>query len=635
MSARFRIILALTGLIALAAGGPISAQTTPATVPDGPGSRALVNATLAATDAGGVRLLLTADGSLPYQAFALDDPPRVVLDLLGTAQPIPVRLGERGGFVRKVRCAPHVGRRGGAIVRYVLETSRPAEYHVDTSGTELSLLVEPGAPAPSVPPSVPAAPVSTAAPAPPASKAVPAAPSPDPPPAMVAPVEPVAAAPAAVARIEPAVAPLAPLAALAAPVAASAPTSVLPADPPGAPVSNSAPMSLDVQGADVRTVFRSIAQYAGVNIIADSNVDATVTIRALDLPWREMLDAVCHSAGLVVLADNPVIRVAGQRTAQDEALATESTARKQEELQALETRVIPVHYANGAELQETLGKIVSSRGQVQVDARTNTLIVTDIAPRLDQIQEMVERLDSETVQVEIAAKIVDVDATVARQLGISWGGTGLHSSDGRASGSVTTDPGAILDPAGDVRVGFLRSFGVIEARLQALEDARKAEIVSTPRITTVDNRMARILVGKQVPLITQDFAGNAITELKKVGIALEVTPHINANNEITMDLHPEISDLASESATQGGIVFSTTEADTRVMVQDGETAVIGGLIRGGELVTERGVPLLKDIPLLGRLFRTSDRRTEKRELLIFVTPRIVRGVGNTAPGSNS
>jgi len=386
-------------------------------------------------------------------------------------------------------------------------------------------------------------------------------------------------------------------------------------------------MSLDVQNADVRTVFRSIAQFGGVNIVADNNVSSTVSIRALQLPWRDLLDAVCRSAGLMVIPEGPVIRVATQRTAQEEALARESSARKQEEVLPLETRVLPVHYANVEELQETLGKIASERGQVQYDARTNTLIVTDIVPRLEQLEAMVRRLDTATVQVEIAAKIVDVDKTVARQLGISWGGSGLHSADAHASGSVTLNPGDVLGASGDIQVGFLRSFGEIEARLQVLEDARKADIVSAPRITTVDNRMARILVGKQVPLITQDFAGNAITELKKVGIALEVTPHINAGNAITLDLHPEISDLASASTTQSGIIFTTTEADTRVVVGDGQTAVIGGLMRDGDMVTEVGIPLLKDIPLLGRLFKNTDHQVEKRELLIFVTPRIVEPVG--------
>ena len=139
----------------------------------------------------------------------------------------------------------------------------------------------------------------------------------------------------------------------------------------------------------------------------------------------------------------------------------------------------------------------------------------------------------------------------------------------------------------------------------------------------MNNREARILVGKEVPLVVLDEAGNATIELKKVGIALEVTPYINSENMITMDLHPEVSDLSQQATVQGGVVFNTTLADTRVMVKDGETAVIGGLVRTSEVDFRQGIPILRSIPLLGALFGTSDVREESRELLIFVTPRVV------------
>jgi len=383
------------------------------------------------------------------------------------------------------------------------------------------------------------------------------------------------------------------------------------------------PFSLDVQGADIHTVLRSIAEYAGINIVADNNVSGTLTIRALDLPWPEMLDAVCRASGLVYEEHGSVVRIASQKTAREEALAVESAARKQEEYMPLLTRVVLVDYANAKELQETLSKITSTRGHVEFDPRTNALILTDIAPRLEELEAMIHRLDSETVQVEIAAKIVDVDETAARELGISWSIEDLHSSSANASGNIQQLTDDILDPANEVRVGVIRSFGEIQAKLQALEQSNEAEIISAPRITTVDNRLARILVGKEVPLITLDFAGNAITELKKVGITLEVTPHVNANELITMDIHPEVSDLSSQSTAQGGVVFTTTEADTRVMVDNGETAVIAGLIRSSEIEYERGVPYLRSIPVLGHLFKSTNKRAEKREMLIFITPRLM------------
>jgi type IV pilus assembly protein PilQ len=649
----------------------------------------LTDARLTLTPEGGAVLRLAGDGGFEPRHFLLEDPYRIVLDLVGTADPVGVILPPEGGLVRTVRYASRPPREGRPVVRYVVETTGKPSYSIETGPGELRLLLAPALPAALAAPAAQSAPPMATAPkteplaapkvepvvAPKAETVVApkaeAAPAPKTAPAIPAKVE-TAAAP----RIEPAIAPKAetapaPRVESASPAAKSEPAvqaksqpvalatatssvSVKPAAAPPpvtpSPASQTTPplpvifatdkpyeaspafaqpesatrMSLDVQGADVMTVLRSIADYADVNIVADANVSGSVTVRALDLPWPEMLDAVCEALDLEAVDTGSVIRVTTRKTAREEQLAHETSERKQEEFMPLGTRIVPVDYANATELQETLAQMVSERGHVEVDKRTNALVVTDIEPRIAQIEAMVRTLDSETVQVEICAKIVDVDATQSRQLGISWGLQNLHSSSANANGSVGVDAATLLDPPGEMRIGVVRAFGEIEAQLQALEQSNKAEIISTPRITTVDNRMARILAGKEVPLITLDYAGNAITELKKVGIALEVTPHVNADNQITMDIHPEVSDLASQSTAQGGVVFTITEANTRVLVEDGETAVIAGLIRGAETRFERGVPYLKDIPLLGALFRSSDQRNEKRELLIFITPRIVR-----------
>jgi len=385
-----------------------------------------------------------------------------------------------------------------------------------------------------------------------------------------------------------------------------------------------APMSLDVQGADVHTVLRSIAEYAGVNIVADKDVTGRISLRALDLPWPDMLRTVCRAMGLVAIDHGLVIRVATERVAQEETVARESAARKQEDYMPLQTRIVTLRYAQAAELKDLIATMRGDRGKVEVDPRTNALILTDIEPRLDLLEQTLSDLDSQTMQVEITAEIVDVDFTAARQLGITWGVDNYHSVSANASGSMAVTSPDMLDPAASAQVGILRSFGEVHARIQALADQNKADIISTPRITTVNNREARILVGKEVPLITMDEAGNAITELKKVGITLQVTPYVNSEDQITLDMHPEVSDLSSQSTVQGGVVFTTTEADARVMVREGETAVIGGLIRTLEGKLEQGVPLLKDVPVLGQFFKYSDTRHEKRELLIFVTPRLVR-----------
>jgi general secretion pathway protein D len=184
----------------------------------------------------------------------------------------------------------------------------------------------------------------------------------------------------------------------------------------------------------------------------------------------------------------------------------------------------------------------------------------------------------------------------------------------------------IADAAGTINVGFFEKWGDLEAQLQALAENRKANIISNPRITTVDNREAKIVVGQKIPLIVQDVAGNPVSQLQTIGIQLKVTPHLTADRKIIMDLHPEVSDLSTQSTVQGGIIINTSEADTRVMVDDGQTAVIGGLIRTNESTVHRGVPLLKDIPLIGMLFSSTSTVKQNRELIIFVTPRIVSNI---------
>jgi type II secretory pathway component GspD/PulD (secretin) len=205
-------------------------------------------------------------------------------------------------------------------------------------------------------------------------------------------------------------------------------------------------------------------------------------------------------------------------------------------------------------------------------------------------------------------------------LGVSWSALNLQS--GAFAGDIVSGQ-RVLAPFSTVRVGTVQSWGDVTAIVDALEKDNKANIVSNPKITTADNKEASILVGKEIPLIVSDEAGNPITELKKIGVILRVTPHVNSDGTITMDLHPELSDLASEATVQGGVIINLQEADTRVVVKDGETAVIGGLISDVESLSRNGVPILKDMPLLGPLFRYESKAVQKRELLIFVTPKIV------------
>jgi type IV pilus assembly protein PilQ len=382
-------------------------------------------------------------------------------------------------------------------------------------------------------------------------------------------------------------------------------------------------MSLDVQGAEIQTVLRSISEFSGKNIVASKEVKGTVTLRLRNVPWRHALDIVLRAQGLGMVEQGQTIVISNLETLRKEEMDRRTAERAQEELLPLQTRIVPVSYANAEEMSKTVEKTLTKRGHIEVDKRSNSLLITDITDRLDMAESMVRSLDTKTPQVEIVARLVDVDVTATRSLGIEWGVSNLDLFDAGVSENVRVNARGVTNPVGTVKLGTVKSFGSIDATLEALETQNKANIISNPRITTVNNREASVVVGQQIPLIVQDFAGNAVTQLTTIGIKLNVTPHINVGNKITMDVHPEVSDLAAQATVQGGIIINTTMADTRVMVNDGETAVIGGLIRSNESSTKRGIPILMDIPLVGGLFRSNSTTKAKRELLIFVTPKIL------------
>ncbi|MEO5987802.1 MAG: type IV pilus secretin PilQ [Candidatus Eisenbacteria bacterium] len=407
--------------------------------------------------------------------------------------------------------------------------------------------------------------------------------------------------------------------------------------------TGSGSFSLDVEGADIRTVLRAIAEFSGRNIVPGSSVRGAVKVNLRNVAWQDALKAVLRSNGFDYVEDGSVIRVDEASKLNTEKVERESANARTLELVPLETRIVKLNYANAAEMGAPLTPALSKRGSIQVEKRTNSLVITDLPSNLDLVSKMATDLDSATPQIEITAKLVDVDASALNSLGIEWNhGTGksefvvdqagepiqlspARSPSGREILGSQVNTG-IANAAGQISVGFFEKWGDLEAQLQALAENRKANIISNPRITTVDNREAKIVVGQKIPLIVQDVAGNPVSQLQTIGIQLKVTPHLTSEKKIIMDLHPEVSDLSTQSTVQGGIIINTSEADTRVMVDDGQTAVIGGLIRTNESTVHRGVPFLKDIPLIGMLFSSTSSVKQNRELIIFVTPRIVTSV---------
>jgi type IV pilus assembly protein PilQ len=382
--------------------------------------------------------------------------------------------------------------------------------------------------------------------------------------------------------------------------------------------------SIDVAGADIRTVMRAISQFSGKNIVVDRDVKGSVTISLKNVSWENALRTILRSGGLDFVEEGGIIRIDEATKLQSEATDREAARARQMELIPLETRILKLNYANANELLGPLQASLSRRGLVQAERRTNTLIVTDLPNIVDRVEKMAMELDSSTPQIEITAKLVDVDTQASRDLGITWGLHGLQPGNDPANGTIDIDVTEEKTPqSATINYGVVKSWGVISAKIDMLERMNKAHIISNPRITTVDNREAKILVGQKIPLIVQDVAGNPVSQLQTIGIQLKVTPHLTQDKKIIMDLHPEVSDLATNSTVQGGVIINTSEADTRVMVDDGQTAVIGGLIRSNDGTIRQGVPILKDIPILGALFRSSNTSHQSRELIIFVTPRIL------------
>ncbi len=388
------------------------------------------------------------------------------------------------------------------------------------------------------------------------------------------------------------------------------------------PAYKGLPVSLDVQDAEMGTVLRSLASFSGTNIVASPRVVGKVTVKLEEVPWEEALAVILRSHSFDFVEENGVYRIDTAEELRQEKLAVQRARKQVEDLAILHLGLVSLKYANADEVKDALQRMLTERGKIDVDVRTNSLLINDVVERVDLISAMALQLDSKTPQVEINARLVDMDVRATRELGVSWGLGNFKSPGNNVAGSMSID-NSLQAPAGDLRVATVQDWGELMVKVEALENDNKAHLISNPIITTTDNREASILVGQKIPLIVSDEAGNAITQLTTIGIMLQVTPHINSEDRITLDIHNEVSDLSSQATVQGGVIINTSESDTRVLVENGETAIIAGLIRKVESKMESGIPVLMDIPLLGALFKHESTTKNSRELVIFVTPTIV------------
>lgn len=400
--------------------------------------------------------------------------------------------------------------------------------------------------------------------------------------------------------------------------ASAAAVAAAPAEEVGVPVqpakqtmTTERPFSCDFENADILTVLRAIGDYYGVNIVAGKDVKGTVTVRLHNVPWRQALDIILKASGYAWREDPGVIRV-----------DTADNLDRQDYDLPVSSKIYKLEFADPKKLLDKVTAMLSPKGKANVDERTNSIVVTEVDPVHQKIEQLVELLDTATPQVEILAKVVDISAQASQALGIQWTLQGLEGRMFRTEVDVNAEPEII--GFSNWNIATVPTLAQIDAMLIMLEEEGKAQALSAPRISAVDNEKARILGGQRYGIPTRDISGNTVIEFYEVGTILEVIPHINSLEEITMELHAEVSELDRASALVGRPLITTFEADSKVLVQDGHTVVIGGLIRTRETEAVRGIPLLKDIPLLGFLFRESTTSTEERELMIFITPTILK-----------
>lgn len=408
---------------------------------------------------------------------------------------------------------------------------------------------------------------------------------------------------------------------------------------------NKEKISLDFQDANVRNLFRIFSEISGFNLILSPEVAGEVNMRLLDVPWNEALEVILKNSGLgrQCLGQN-IIRVASLQTlAQEENQKVEENVRKRdkeisEQLAAeLVTEVVRINYANIKEVALNLETLKSERGKITVDSRTNTLILTDIDQNLDDMVKLVRVIDVQTPQVMIEARIVEVNKTVSQKLGVQWGTTfsGFNGNTTVTSPAGANSPFLVdLLPGGSaLAAGATSGFALgldglanglnLDVQLTALEKKGDARVLSSPKVTTLDNKEARIESGRSIPFQTSSANEGTKIEFVDAELSLKVTPHITSDDNIYMVIDATKNAANLAVSVNGFPEITTKEAHTEVLVKNGDTTVLGGIYESEVRRNKEAVPVMSKIPFLGALFRNLDDSDDVKELLIFVTPTIL------------
>jgi type IV pilus assembly protein PilQ len=398
-------------------------------------------------------------------------------------------------------------------------------------------------------------------------------------------------------------------------------------------------ISLDFQNADINDILRLIAEVSRLNIITGPDVKGTVTTRMVDIPWDQALDVVLKINGLGQEQQGNIVRVAPIERFINEHQERMRIQKAEEEAEPTVKQVVPINYANVEELKTNLERVLSPRGSLWIDSRTNTMIVTDVKENVKHVIDLVQTLDRQTPQVMIESRIVEASRNFLKELGVRLGTRFAQTTDNNFPSTINVDGGIAGGDSGNFLVDLPAAVGVgsggaitfalagassmLNLQLSALENSGNGKVVTNPKIATLDNTEALIESGRRIPYPTRDDNGTKI-EFADASIQLRVTPHVAPDGFINLKIHATKNEADFSNAVQGVPTILTREATTEMLVRDGATVVIGGLYQRSLQAAQSGIPWLSNVPGIGWLFRNTRDNDTHEELLIFITPRIIR-----------
>ncbi|MGE6760693.1 type IV pilus secretin PilQ [Corallococcus interemptor] len=411
-------------------------------------------------------------------------------------------------------------------------------------------------------------------------------------------------------------------------------------------------VSFEFKDIDIQNLLRVIAEISKRNIVVADDVAGRVTIRLRNVPWDQALDLILRTKQLGQEQVGNIIRIAPLKTLEEEARLRQERKKSLQQQEDLLVSLVPVNYAVAADMSSRVKDVLSDRGSVTVDTRTNVLIIKDIRSNTEKARALVRSLDTQTPQVLIESRIVEASTTFSRALGVQWGGqTRLSTATGNPTGLIFPSTVGVTGGAGGAAPGvppqpnfavnlpaavgegiggamgfaFGSAGGAVQLnlRLSAAETEGAVKTISSPKVTTLDNNTARISQGLSIPF-SQTSAGGVNTTFVEARLSLEVTPHITQDGSILMSIQAQNNQPdPSNTGANGQPSIQRKEANTQVLVKDGDTTVIGGIyVRRGSTQSD-SVPFLSKIPVLGFFFRSTEETDVRQELLIFITPRIL------------